>query len=88
MYMCSTCVHVYSTPLPHSFFLFLPLSLFSSLPPFPPSFPSLPAALSQAGQQMEDSVVAAYCALVLGLLAKHNLVSVPALHIYMYLVVA
>ena len=41
----------------------------------PPSLPPSPPDLSQAGQEMEDSVVAAYYVLVLGLLAKHNLVS-------------
>ena len=66
---CPVCV--YSHPL-HPVTLF-PLSFGPSLC-LSLSLPS-PAALTQAGQQMEDSVVAAYCALVLGLLAKHNLVS-------------
>jgi len=34
-----------------------------------------PTALNQAGQHMEDSIVASYTALLLGILAKHNQVS-------------
>ena len=35
-----------------------------------------PTALNQAGQHMEDSIVASYTALLLGILAKHNPVRV------------
>lgn len=34
------------------------------------------AALHQAGRHMEDSIVAAYSALLLGILSKHNQVHV------------
>ena len=37
-----------------------------------------PTALNQAGRHMEDSIVASYTALLLGILAKHNPVSKPA----------
>jgi len=39
------------------------------------SFFLCPVALNQAGQHMEDSIVASYTALLLGILAKHNQVS-------------
>ena len=38
-----------------------------------------PTALNQAGRHMEDSIVASYTALLLGILAKHNPVRVSQL---------